>query len=59
MAKRKALGRGLSALFPEIAISEDDRGFFYCPIESISPNPRQPRQDFSDSEMAELVNSIK
>ncbi len=59
MAKRKALGRGLSALFPEIAISEDDRGFFYCPIESISPNPRQPRQNFSDSEMAELVNSIK
>lgn len=59
MAKRKALGRGLSALFPEIAISEDDRGFFYCPVESISPNPRQPRQDFSDSEMAELVNSIK
>ena len=59
MAKRKALGRGLSALFPETVISEDDRGFFYCPIESISPNPHQPRQNFSDSEMAELVDSIK
>lgn len=59
MAKRKALGRGLSALFPEAVISEDDRGFFYCPIESISPNPHQPRQNFSDHELTELANSIK
>jgi len=59
LAKRKALGRGLSALFPETAISEVDRGFFYCPIESISPNPHQSRQDFDDSELTELANSIK
>ena len=59
MAKRKALGRGLSALFPEAVISEDDRGLFYCPIESISPNPHQPRQNFSDHELTELANSIK
>lgn len=59
MAKRKALGRGFSALFPEAVISEDDRGFFYCPIESISPNPNQPRQSFSDYELTELANSIK
>jgi len=59
MVKRKALGKGLSALFPETVITEDDRGFFYCPIESISPNPHQPRQNFSDSEMTELANSIK
>lgn len=59
MAKRKALGRGLSALFPETVISEDDRGFFYCPIASISPNPHQARQQFSESELTELANSIK
>ena len=59
MAKRKALGRGLSALFPETVIQQDDKGFFYCPIESISPNPHQPRQNFSDSELTELANSIK
>jgi len=59
LAKRKALGRGLSALFPETAISEDDRGFFYCPIESIFPNPHQPRQNFNDSELTELADSIK
>ena len=59
MAKRKALGRGLSALFPDTVMSETDKGFFYCPIESISPNPHQPRQNFSDSELIELADSIK
>jgi len=59
VAKRKALGRGLSALFPETVISETDKGFFYCPIESISPNPHQPRQNFGDSDLIELADSIK
>jgi ParB family chromosome partitioning protein len=59
VAKRKALGRGLSALFPETAASEDERGFFYCPIESIAPNPHQPRQSFSDPELDELAHSIR
>jgi len=59
VTKRKALGRGLSALFPETVISETDKGFFYCPIESISPNPHQPRQNFGDSELTELADSIK
>lgn len=59
MAKRKALGRGLSALFPESSTVNDEKGFFYCPVESISPNPLQPRQDFSDSELSELADSIK
>ncbi|HUV59298.1 MAG TPA: ParB/RepB/Spo0J family partition protein [Desulfatiglandales bacterium] len=59
MAKRKALGRGLSALFPDTVMSETDKGFFYCPIESISPNPHQPRQNFSDPELIELADSIK
>ena len=59
MAKRKALGRGLSALFPDTVMSETDKGFFYCPIESISPNPHQPRQNFSDSELIKLADSIK
>jgi ParB family transcriptional regulator, chromosome partitioning protein len=59
VTKRKALGRGFSALFPETVISEDDRGFFYCPVASISPNPHQARQQFSESELTELANSIK
>ena len=59
MTKRKALGRGLSALFPESSMLDDERGFFYCPVESITPNPLQPRQDFSELELSELANSIK
>jgi ParB family chromosome partitioning protein len=59
VAKRKALGRGFSALFPDTVIEEDDKGLFYCPIESISPNPHQSRQSFGESELAELAQSIK
>jgi ParB family chromosome partitioning protein len=59
VAKRKALGRGFSALFPDTVIEEEDRGLFYCPIESISPNPHQSRQSFGESELAELAQSIK
>ena len=59
MPKRKSLGRGLSALFPEGAVLEDERGFFFCPIDAISPNPHQPRQTISDPELIELANSIK
>jgi ParB family chromosome partitioning protein len=57
--KRKTLGRGLSALIPEGAVLEDERGFFYCPVDAISPNPHQPRQNFRDDELTELANSIK
>ena len=59
MAKRKALGRGFSALFPDTVTEEEDRGLFYCPIESISPNPHQSRQSFGESELAELAQSVK
>ena len=60
MAKRKALGKGLSALIPEANGEEVQvEGLFQCPIESIEPNPYQPRQDFEDSGMEELVLSVK
>ncbi|MGD2127246.1 MAG: ParB/RepB/Spo0J family partition protein [Desulfobacteraceae bacterium] len=60
MAKRKALGKGLSALIPEIeTLSPGDQGFFQCPIEAIEPNPYQPRQGFGNQEMQELVASVK
>jgi ParB family chromosome partitioning protein len=59
MAKRQALGKGLSALIPVADKIRDEETFFQCPIELIEPNPLQPRQEFKDSEMEELVNSIK
>ncbi len=60
MAKRKALGKGLSALIPDA--NKQDNGeeqFLQCPIEAIEPNPYQPRQDFSVSELEEMVRSVR
>ena len=60
MIKRKALGKGLSALIPE---ANDNGaqvdGYFQCPIESIEPNPYQPRQEFDNADLQELAASIK
>jgi ParB family transcriptional regulator, chromosome partitioning protein len=60
MIKRKALGKGLSALIPE---ANDNGGqgeaYFQCPIESIEPNPYQPRQEFDNSALEELSMSIR
>lgn len=60
MAKRKALGKGLSALIPD-ADKLDDREeeFFQCPVEMIEPNPYQPRKSFSPDELDEMVASVR
>ena len=60
MKKRKALGKGLSALIPDMgALEGQQEGFFYCPIDAIEPNPYQPRQDFSTQELEEMAGSIR
>ena len=60
MTKRKALGKGLSALIPEAAeFEEEGESYFQCPIESIEPNPLQPRQVFDNDSMKDLVESVK
>ncbi len=60
MKKRKALGKGLSALIPEAhALMEETEGYFSCPVELIDPNPYQPRKDFSPSELKEMALSVK
>jgi ParB family chromosome partitioning protein len=58
---KMALGKGLEALIPGIgsygdAASED---YLECDIHRIYPNRYQPRQRFSESELAELSQSIK
>jgi ParB family chromosome partitioning protein len=66
-AKRKALGRGLSALIPEAAQlppqppSPQRRSpdHFLCPIERIRPRRGQPRRYFDEQRLAELAASIK
>ncbi len=60
MAKRKALGKGLSALIPDADKLVDREGeFFQCPVEAIEPNPYQPRQVFSETELDEMADSIR
>ncbi len=60
MVKRKALGKGLSALIPDAEKEEvKTEEYFQCPIESIEPNPMQPRQEFEEEAIAELAGSIR
>ena len=62
--KRKALGRGLSALMADIEpsrtpeMSEVTRGVMSIPIESIEPNPDQPRKKFLKDDLDDLARSI-
>ena len=60
MRKRKALGKGLSALIPDAnRLGTEEEGFFQCPIADIEPNPLQPRQEFGGPDFVELVKSVK
>ena len=62
---RKRLGRGLAALIGEIdkpapsagaaRIGADGR----VPIEFVGPNPRNPRRNFAEAELADLAQSIR
>ena len=60
MTKRKALGKGLSALIPDAnRLGAEEGEFFQCPIVDIEPNPLQPRQEFGGPAFEEMVNSVK
>ena len=60
MRKRKALGKGLSALIPDAdGLGAEVGEFFQCPIADIEPNPLQPRQEFGGPEFEGLVKSVK
>lgn len=60
MTKRKALGKGLSALIPDAGTQDDKQpAFFYCPIYAIEPNPNQPRRTFEHPDFEELVASVR
>jgi len=56
--KRRALGRGLSALIPQ-GTSLDTPAERRVPIADIRPNPRQPRRYFNEAKIAELAKSIQ
>src|SRR5687768_1453095 len=63
---RKALGRGLDALIPGAGraapgetTSETANADLSVAIDKIRPNPRQPRTEFNETALTELVHSIK
>ena len=59
MARRSGLGRGLGALIPEDAEEELGASFQELPMNSIVPNPFQPRSEFDDAGIASLADSIE
>jgi ParB family transcriptional regulator, chromosome partitioning protein len=60
MTKRKALGKGLSALIPEAHdLDTGSASFFLCPVHAIEPNPHQPRKRFDHPDFDELVASVR
>jgi ParB family chromosome partitioning protein len=60
---RSRLGRGLASLIGDVggeaAHLDRPRAQRKVPIEYLKPNPRNPRRAFSESELAELADSIK
>lgn len=61
--ERKALGKGISALIPQTPQTENNeegrtKKVAFLPINQIKPNPFQPREDFNQEAMDELVKSI-
>lgn len=56
--ERKALGKGLSALFPERETSRKEE-VIYVQTEKIKPNPFQPRESFNVQGIEELSQSMK
>ncbi|MDP8227865.1 MAG: ParB/RepB/Spo0J family partition protein [Candidatus Electryoneaceae bacterium] len=60
MKKKKGLGRGLSALLPEVDDANDkDIASAVVSIEEIRPNRHQPRQSFDPDELTDLSESIR
>jgi len=59
MNRKKALGRGISAMIPQgDQSSESPRNTAEIPLDQIRANPNQPRKDFDEEGMMELVASI-
>ncbi len=60
MKRKKALGRGLEALLPDIDEQSTETGSpAMIEADLIDPNPFQPRIDWDDSELESLAESIR
>ena len=60
MARKGGLGRGLTALIPSAELeASDDAGYREVPIDSVRPNPLQPRRVFDEETLEGLIDSVK
>jgi len=59
MEKRPALGKGLSALIPDLPDVRPAGGTTDVDVDQILPNEHQPRHRFEDARLDELAQSIK
>jgi ParB family transcriptional regulator, chromosome partitioning protein len=60
MSKRGGLGRGLSALIPGAPeAGETVAGLLEVPVNSVAPNPKQPRTHWDEEEIRALAASIR
>ena len=63
--ERRGLGRGLSALMADVGVTgaggegRPRRPDLAVPVESLAPNPDQPRRDFDPAALEELAASIR
>jgi ParB family chromosome partitioning protein len=59
MNKNRGLGKGLGALIPEMDEEANNGTQTELDIDRISPNPYQPRREFSTEKLTELAESIR
>ena len=61
MARKLGLGKGLSALIPDVPTDQDEIRDLLQEIDVtlIDPNPDQPRQKFHENQLLELSESIR
>lgn len=58
MGRRSGLGRGLGALIPTDITGSAGSALREVPVESIAPNPHQPRAYFDEEALAALTASV-
>jgi ParB family chromosome partitioning protein len=59
MSRKGGLGKGLGALIPNGYSSVGDGSASFVSVDKIIPNPRQPRREWAESELADLAQSIR
>ena len=59
MARKGGLGKGLDALIPGDFSAPQVESDNFVPINSIIPNPRQPREIMDEDNLNDLANSIR